>query len=196
MTHTPLSMPPEPAPTTGPGVRLTHSQSESGERDAGSVNGAQRGAQRFETPGRHHTADTITDDQLDALYREIETLRHIAAGNKAHAHYAAAELAEANATLARARTALPSPDAPDPTTTSEVLPPHLLAAIDTPPYLSTACDTAARCQHAAAASWSDDLALDLADEALALHEQCRRIHKFTAAPCTCPCHGHAEPEGN
>jgi hypothetical protein len=31
-----------------------------------------------------HTADTITDDALDALYRRIETLEHVAAGNKRH----------------------------------------------------------------------------------------------------------------
>ncbi|MFZ3592278.1 hypothetical protein [Streptomyces sp. BH104] len=31
-----------------------------------------------------HTANTINDDQLDALYRRIETLQHVAAGNKRH----------------------------------------------------------------------------------------------------------------
>lgn len=31
-----------------------------------------------------YTASTITDDALDALYRRIETLEHVAAGNKRH----------------------------------------------------------------------------------------------------------------
>lgn len=43
------------------------------------------------------TADTITDDDLDALYRRIETLEHVAAGNKRHVQLIVPELENCDA---------------------------------------------------------------------------------------------------
>ncbi|MFL4904644.1 hypothetical protein ACJ6WF_16020 [Streptomyces sp. MMS24-I2-30] len=62
-----------------------------------------------------HTADTITDDALDALYRRIETLEHVAAGNKRHVQLIVPELERAEAAIERVRN-LGSVwlDAPDP----------------------------------------------------------------------------------
>ncbi|BCK74061.1 hypothetical protein Srufu_080140 (plasmid) [Streptomyces libani subsp. rufus] len=68
----------------------------------------------------------------------------------------------------------------EPGSTSELLPPEILAAIDVPPYLSTACDTALRVEPA-----------DVPDAmgwARRLHARCRRNNKFTGAPCPCNCH--------
>ncbi|WP_438489529.1 hypothetical protein [Streptomyces sp. S186] len=67
-----------------------------------------------------------------------------------------------------------------PGSTSEQLPPHILAVIDVPPYLSTACDTAARVESADVADsgeWADRL-----------HKRCRLNNKYTGAPCACSCH--------
>ncbi|MER6844803.1 hypothetical protein [Streptomyces platensis] len=67
-----------------------------------------------------------------------------------------------------------------PGSTSELLPPEILAAIDVPPYLSTACDTALRVEPA-----------DVPDAmgwARRLHARCRLNNKFTGAPCPCTCH--------
>ncbi|MFF8290451.1 hypothetical protein ACF068_14650 [Streptomyces sp. NPDC016309] len=83
-----------------------------------------------------HTADTITDDALDALYRRIETLEHVAAGNKRHVQRLIPELQRAEAALDRVRAALdefchePHPDhdhvCPDDVRR------HVLAALDEP----------------------------------------------------------------
>ncbi|MBW5420308.1 hypothetical protein GKQ77_01815 [Streptomyces sp. BG9H] len=43
------------------------------------------------------TADTITDDELDALYARIKTLEHVAAGNKRHVQLIVPELENADA---------------------------------------------------------------------------------------------------
>ncbi|KIZ16876.1 hypothetical protein [Streptomyces natalensis] len=71
-----------------------------------------------------------------------------------------------------------------PGSTSELLPPEILAAIDTPPYLSTGCDTALRVD-----------AADVPDAtgwARQLHQRCRLNNKFTGEECTCTCH-HVDP---
>jgi hypothetical protein len=55
-----------------------------------------------DSPPRH-TADTINDNALDALYARIETLEHVAAGNKRHVQLIVPDLERAEATLARVR---------------------------------------------------------------------------------------------
>lgn len=67
-----------------------------------------------------------------------------------------------------------------PGSTVEQLPADLLALIDVPPYLSTACDTAGRL----AAVEADQAA----EWAARLHQRCRLNNKFTGAPCPCTCH--------
>ncbi|MFE9936354.1 hypothetical protein [Streptomyces hirsutus] len=51
-----------------------------------------------------YTASTITDEALDQMYRRIETLEHVAAGNKGHVQLIVPELerAEERATIYRA----------------------------------------------------------------------------------------------
>ncbi|MEW1754124.1 hypothetical protein [Streptomyces angustmyceticus] len=68
----------------------------------------------------------------------------------------------------------------EPGSTSELLPAEILAAIDVPPYLSTACDTALRVEPA-------DVP-DATGWARRLHARCRLSNKFTGAPCPCTCH--------
>ncbi|WP_330479936.1 hypothetical protein OG301_39025 (plasmid) [Streptomyces platensis] len=68
----------------------------------------------------------------------------------------------------------------EPGSTSEVLPAEILAALDVPPYLSTACDTALRVEPA-------DVP-DATGWARRLHARCRLNNKFTGAPCPCNCH--------
>lgn len=70
--------------------------------------------------------------------------------------------------------------------TSEVLPADVLAAIDVPVYVSTACEIAARLEEAAAAGAPDTDRL--AESAAALHGRCRLNHKFTGRRCACPHH--------
>ncbi|GGX49090.1 hypothetical protein [Streptomyces noursei] len=67
-----------------------------------------------------------------------------------------------------------------PGSTSELLPAEILAAIDVPLYLSTACDTAARVESA-------DVP-DAAGWARRLHQRCRLNNKYTGADCICTCH--------
>jgi hypothetical protein len=50
-----------------------------------------------------YTASTITDDALDALYRRIETLEHVAAGNKRHVQQILPDLWRTEAALDRVR---------------------------------------------------------------------------------------------
>jgi hypothetical protein len=68
--------------------------------------------QREQRPARH-TVDTITSDALDQLYARIETLEHVAAGNKRHVQLivpdleaALARAEQAEAALARVRAEL------------------------------------------------------------------------------------------
>lgn len=68
----------------------------------------------------------------------------------------------------------------EPGSTSELLPAEILAAIDVPPYLSTACDTALRVEPAEVP--------DATEWARRLHARCRLSNKFTGAPCPCACH--------
>ncbi|WP_327223045.1 hypothetical protein OG229_02555 [Streptomyces platensis] len=68
----------------------------------------------------------------------------------------------------------------EPGSTSELLPAEILSAIDVPPYLSTACDTALRIEPA-------DVP-DATGWARRLHARCRLNNKFTGAPCPCNCH--------
>lgn len=68
----------------------------------------------------------------------------------------------------------------EPGSASELLPAEILAAIDVPPYLSTACDTALRVEPA-------DVP-DATGWARRLHARCRLNNKFTGAPCPCTCH--------
>jgi len=49
------------------------------------------------------SASTITDDQLDELYRRIETLEAVAAGNKRHVQLIVPDLQRAEAALDRVR---------------------------------------------------------------------------------------------
>ncbi|MEU0691951.1 hypothetical protein ABZ350_34280, partial [Streptomyces uncialis] len=50
-----------------------------------------------------HTADSITDDALDALYARIRTLERVAAGNKRHVQTIVPELEHAQDALDRVR---------------------------------------------------------------------------------------------
>ncbi|MGW0537836.1 hypothetical protein [Streptomyces sp. NPDC003032] len=54
--------------------------------------------------GKRYTADSITDDALDALYRRVETLEHVAAGNKRHVQLVVPDLQRAEAAIERVRT--------------------------------------------------------------------------------------------
>jgi hypothetical protein len=75
---------------------------------------------------------------------------------------------------------------PPPGDRREQLPDRLLAAIEAPPYLSTACQTADLL--AAAIPGRLDLADELAAEADRLHARCRINQKYTGQLCTCACH--------
>lgn len=55
-----------------------------------------------------HTVDSITSDHLDALYARIETLEHVAAGNKRHVQAIVPELEQAWAAIKRVREAIGS----------------------------------------------------------------------------------------
>lgn len=70
----------------------------------------------------------------------------------------------------------------------EVLEAKFLEAIDVPPYLSTACDTAHRLEVAATRTADREFAAELEAEAARLHERCRLVHKFTGTSCDCPHH--------
>lgn len=49
------------------------------------------------------TASTINDAELDALYARVETLGHVAAGNKRHVQLIVPDLERAEAAIARVR---------------------------------------------------------------------------------------------
>jgi hypothetical protein len=55
--------------------------------------------------------DHLTSDQYDALYRRIETLEHVAAGNKRHVQLIVPELERAEAALTRAHDTIRQYDA-------------------------------------------------------------------------------------
>lgn len=75
---------------------------------------------------------------------------------------------------------------PPPGDRREQLPDHLLAAIDIPPYTSTACQTADLLSEAIPDR--PDLADELGERADRLHARCRLQNKFTGAGCDCICH--------
>jgi hypothetical protein len=77
---------------------------------------------------------------------------------------------------------------PPPGDRREQLPDHLLAAIDIPPYTSTACQAAQLLAEAIPARL--DLAGELGEQADRLHRRCRINNKFTGALCDCGCHQH------
>lgn len=81
---------------------------------------------------------------------------------------------------------------PPPGDTREQLPDHLLALIDPPDYLSTACGTA-DCLTAAISEHpehADELSMWLHR----MHTRCRLNMKFTGQLCCCPCHTATEEE--
>jgi hypothetical protein len=78
--------------------------------------------------------------------------------------------------------------------TSEQLPADILAAINLPVYVSTACETALRLEDAAVAAAREDRDGDVdrfMEWAGRLHERCRLNHKFTGVCCACNHHGEA-----
>lgn len=80
---------------------------------------------------------------------------------------------------------------PPPGDTREQLPDHLLAAIDVPPYLSTACETARALQ--TATDTHPGRAGELGEWQERLHARCRINNKFTGQLCICRCHQEARP---
>ncbi|MEU7240274.1 hypothetical protein [Streptomyces sparsogenes] len=88
---------------------------------------------------------------------------------------------------------LPQGDAvfvpPPPGSTEEQLPADVLALIDPPPYLSTACGTAQALEEAVAEH--PDRQAGLEEWARRMHDRCRINHKFTGKLCTCGHHQEA-----
>lgn len=78
---------------------------------------------------------------------------------------------------------------PPPGDRREQLPDHLLAAIDIPPYTSTACQTADLLSEAIPDRL--DLTKELIEQANRLHSRCRLNQKFTGQLCACGCHDAA-----
>lgn len=74
-----------------------------------------------------------------------------------------------------------------PGSTDEQLPDDVLALIDPPPYLSTACETAQLLEQAVAEH--PDRQAGLREWARRMHARCRENQKFTGKLCTC---GHHE----
>ncbi|HEY3481855.1 MAG TPA: hypothetical protein VGL02_23400 [Streptomyces sp.] len=78
---------------------------------------------------------------------------------------------------------------PPPGSAREQLASDLLAVINLPPYLSTACQTAGAL--AGAAVGQPRLADRFVEESGRLHSRCRLNHKFTGQLCVCGCHRKA-----
>ncbi|MEU1663619.1 hypothetical protein ABZ547_08385 [Streptomyces sparsogenes] len=76
---------------------------------------------------------------------------------------------------------------PPPGSTAEQLPDDILALIDPPPYLSTACETAQLLEQATAEH--PDRSAALGEWARRMHQRCRGNNKFTGKLCTCTHHG-------
>jgi hypothetical protein len=76
---------------------------------------------------------------------------------------------------------------PPPGDRREQLPDHLLALIDTPSYLSTACEAASLLARQMPAHTLRRV--ELGDHADRLHTRCRLQNKFTGVACRCHCHG-------
>ena len=81
---------------------------------------------------------------------------------------------------------------PPPGDTREQLPDHLLALIDAPDYLSTACEAAILL------AWQmpkhTHRRVELGEHSDRLHSRCRLQNKFTGVVCRCDC--HATQKGN
>lgn len=75
---------------------------------------------------------------------------------------------------------------PPPGDRREQLPDHLLALIDIPAYLSTACEAADLL--ARQMPKHKQQRVELGDHADRLHARCRLQNKFTGKPCVCGCH--------
>ncbi|MEU1787065.1 hypothetical protein ABZ553_14570 [Streptomyces sparsogenes] len=75
-----------------------------------------------------------------------------------------------------------------PGSTAEQLPDDVLALIDPPPYLSTACETAQLLEQAVAEH--PDRQAGLGEWARRMHARCRANQKFTGRLCSC---GHHQP---
>jgi len=92
------------------------------------------------------TVDTITDEELDTLYRRINTLEHVAAGNKRHVQLVVPALEHAEAANARVRALADLIEAGAPWVANhDTLAARIREAVaDRPPadghvYLSTGC---------------------------------------------------------
>jgi len=80
---------------------------------------------------------------------------------------------------------------PPPGDTREQLPNHVLALIEVPSYLSTACETAGAIE--AAVGTHHTQAGELAVWRERLHARCRINNKYTGQLCVCGCHTEARP---
>ncbi|MCX5365899.1 hypothetical protein OG864_45195 [Streptomyces sp. NBC_00124] len=75
---------------------------------------------------------------------------------------------------------------PPPGDRREQLPDHLLALIQTPPYLSTACETGSLLNLITDQHQDRGDGIDAWAERM--HARCRINHKFTGVQCHCGCH--------
>lgn len=75
---------------------------------------------------------------------------------------------------------------PPPGDTREQLPDDILALLDMPPYLSTACQTEGQLRRRI--HQHGDPAGELATWAERLHARCRLNQKYTGQLCDCPAH--------
>lgn len=81
---------------------------------------------------------------------------------------------------------------PPPGDRREQLPDGILAMIDIPDYVSTACETALAIEAAAVQAARSDRDQDadrLMEWATPMHQRCRINHKFTGVTCGCNHHG-------
>ncbi|MBI0296315.1 hypothetical protein JBE04_18050 [Streptomyces sp. PRKS01-29] len=75
---------------------------------------------------------------------------------------------------------------PSPGSTEEQLPDDVLALIDPPPYLSTACEAAGLLEQAMAEH--PERQAGLGEWARRMHQRCRQNNKFTGQLCSCRHH--------
>lgn len=85
---------------------------------------------------------------------------------------------------------------PPPGDRREQLPDEILALVQLPGYVSTACETALLLKDAAITAAREDRDADvdrLMEWADRLHQRCRLQQKFTGVGCQCNHHGRALP---
>lgn len=83
---------------------------------------------------------------------------------------------------------------PPPGSTREQLPPALLALINLPDYVSTACQTALHLEAGPAPTPTGSGAIpDVGWYVDRLHARCRKNQKFTGQLCICRCHTEEQP---